>query len=183
MAKLPIFVGIFFFFSVLMIRFASKPDIALESDFSLWNYHCMTQRKQCHCCQCFFRLETELENCLTYLASLWMSPQTASVGKSWRRMGDDVRGICFLYHLHLIINIVVIKYGSSYFGRLWNQNAMPLEARGVITRYWMKTIRQCGDLMKISVQTAAFFLMLQTVVSTRLPRRPCSNTWESVILT
>lgn len=35
---------------------------------------------------------------------------------------------------------------------------MPLDA-GVITTYWMKTIRQCGDLMKISVQPAVFFLM------------------------
>lgn len=147
-----------------MIQFAWKPDTDVESNFFLWNYHCMTQRKHCPFCQYYFSLESELENCLTYLASLWMRlPQTASVCKSRTQMGDDVRGICFLYHLHLIINVVVTKCGSFSFGRLWNQNATPLKASGVITVYWMKTIRQCRDLMKISVQIAVF-LMFQTVV-------------------
>lgn len=70
----------------------------------------------------FFSLEKKLESCLTYLVSLWVNLQAACVCKSWRQLRDDVRRICFLYHLHLIINVVNIKCGSFYFGRLWNQN-------------------------------------------------------------
>lgn len=133
---------------VLMINFVSKPDrlriIFLLVELSLWVKAVLLP-------PVFFRLETELENCLTYPASLWMSLQTAGVGRSWRPMADDVRGICFLYHLHLIINVVVRTHGSFYFDRRWNQNVMPLETSGAITMNWMKTMRQCGDLMQISV--------------------------------
>lgn len=46
---------------------------------------------------------------------------------------------------------------------------------------WIKNVRRCGDLMKISVQIAVFFLMFQTVVP--IPPPLGFNTWESVILT
>lgn len=54
-----------------MINLALKPDSDLESNFFLWNCHHMTQRSGATAGHgFFFRLETELENCLACLASL-----------------------------------------------------------------------------------------------------------------
>lgn len=59
---------------------------------------------------------------------------------------------------------------------------MPLETSGAVTVNWMKMMRQCGDLMQLSVDCSRF-LMFQTVFSHHPSHPPGTNTWDSVILT
>ena len=108
-AEHPILVGRFF---PLMINFALKPDTDLESNFFLWNCHHMTQRSRATAGRVF-----QTGNRIGKLPELSCIPLNEFTDCSCRQMGDDVSGICFLYHLHLIIKVVVIKCGSFYFGR------------------------------------------------------------------